>query len=120
MIVVDTPATPTPEARLVRDGALHAPHLLDIAFLHALRRLVIGGQLAEDRADEIRSDFDDVAVARYPHQPLLEGVWSFRHRVSACDGIFLALAEAPGVPLVPCDGRLARGGAGVVSIELDP
>jgi predicted nucleic acid-binding protein len=36
--------------RLGIDGDLCAPHLLDVELLHALHRLVIGGQLSEDRA----------------------------------------------------------------------
>jgi hypothetical protein len=39
---------------VARDSDLAAPHLLDIEFLHALRRLVLGGQLGEDRAGDAR------------------------------------------------------------------
>ena len=58
MLVVDTSAVigalvgRPPDRQLLDrlgvDGDLCAPHLLDIELLHALRRLVIGGQLSED------------------------------------------------------------------------
>ena len=117
MLVVDTSAVigalvgRPPDRRLLDrlslDGELCAPHLLDVELLHALRRLVIGGQLSEDRAADARDDVADLAVARYDHVALADRTWELRHNLTADDAAFVALAELLGVPLVTCDARLA-------------
>jgi predicted nucleic acid-binding protein len=128
MLVVDTSAlvdalvgTPRNE-RLVRrlsgDGDLHAPHLIDVELLHALRRLVAGGDLTEDRAADARTDFADLTVVRYPHPSLADRIWALRHGLSAYDAAFIALSEALGVPLVTCDARLARAPGHGARVEL--
>jgi predicted nucleic acid-binding protein len=93
--------------RLAGDGDLAAPHLLDVEFLHALRRLVLGRQLGEDRAADARDDFAALVIARYEHPLVADRVWELRHDLTAHDATFVALAELLGVPLVTCDARLA-------------
>ena len=117
MLVVDTSAVvgaltgrPPSDAvieRLAADGDLAAPHLIDIEFLHALRRLVLGRQLSEDRAADARGDFADLAITRYEHTVVADRIWQLRHGLTAYDAAFVALAELLGVPLVTCDARLA-------------
>lgn len=118
MIVVDTsavldvltgrPVNAVLEARLIDDGDLHAPHLIDIEMLHALRRLVHTGQLSLDRATEVRSDFRDLTLTRYPHEQLADRIWSLRDDITTYDAAFVALADVLGVVLVTTDARLAR------------
>jgi predicted nucleic acid-binding protein len=93
--------------RLRTDGDLHAPHLLDVELLHALRGLVLGGHLSEDRAADARGDFADLTVVRYGHALLADRSWELRNNLTAYDATFVALAEALTVPLVTCDARLA-------------
>lgn len=128
MLVVDTsavlaalvarPAAPGLVARLAQDGDLHAPHLVDTEVLHALRRLTIAGELGEDRAADVRSDFAELALVRYPHQPLNDRVWDLRHTLTAYDATFVALAEALEAPLVTCDARLASAPGHRARVEL--
>lgn len=116
MLAVDTSAVlaaltasePPPglAERLANDGDLHAPHLIDTKVLHALRRMTISGQLTEDRAADARTDFADLALTRYPHQPLSDRIWQLRHNLTAYDATFVALAEALDAPLITCDARL--------------
>jgi predicted nucleic acid-binding protein len=128
VIVVDTSAVIAaligrpPDKRLVDrlavDGDLHAPHLLDVELLHALRRLVEGGRLSEDRAADARSDFADLAIARYDHVALADRTWALRHNLTADDATFVALAELLDLPLVTCDARLAHAPGHHAAIEL--
>jgi len=96
---------------LAQDGDLHAPHLIDTEVLHTLRRLTITAEISEDRATDALGDFAELALVRYPHQPLSGRVWELRHNLTAYDATFVALAEALGAPLVTCDARLASAPA---------
>lgn len=128
MIVVDTSAVlavlagRTPDGALVQrltdDGDLHAPHLIDIEILQALRGLVRGGKLSLDRADDVRTDVADLTITRYGHEPLANRVWALRENLTAYDSVFVALSEALEVPLITCDARLAD--APGIAVELYP
>lgn len=130
MLVVDTSAIvealvstdPDPElvARIGSDGDLHAPHLIDVEFLHALRGLVRSGQLSVDRAVDARTDFATLAVTRYPHEALADRCWELRDNVTPYDAMFLALAEATGAALVTCDARLGRAPGSTAAVEVFP
>jgi predicted nucleic acid-binding protein len=128
VLVVDTSAIldaiaaqePAPGlvARLSDDGDLHAPHLIDVEILHALRGMTMRGEITDDRATDARTDFADTALLRYPHEPLSDRVWELRHNLSAYDAAFIALAEALAVPLITCDARLASSRGHDADIEL--
>ncbi len=127
MIVVDTSAAitalfPDPPGglaeRLADAGELVAPHLIDIEFLHALRRLVRSGVLSEDRAAETRHEFADLAITRFPHEPLADSIWDLRESLTAYDAAFIALAGALSVPLITCDAALAKASKLGASVEL--
>jgi predicted nucleic acid-binding protein len=104
--------------RLADDGDLHAPHLIDIEVLHALRRLNALGELSEERGLDARTDFGDLAIVRYPHVALSDRIWEMRHNLTAYDAAYLALAETLGVRLVTCDRRLADAPGSAAHIEL--
>ena len=128
MLVVDTSAVlaalaeRTPDGELVQrladDGDLHAPHLIDIEILQALRSLVRGGKLSADRAEDVRTDVGALAITRYGHEPLADRVWALRDNLTAYDAVFVALSDALEVPLITCDARLAAA-PGIV-VELYP
>ena len=130
MIVVDTSAVLSillgrPEVlgladRVLSDGDLHAPHLLDVEFQHALWGLARTGAISDDRASDARTDLADMAVARYPHVPLADRMWDLRHNMTAYDAAFVVLAEILAVPLITCDARLARAPGHGAEIEVFP
>jgi len=127
MLVLDTSAllaalvgSPTNAAlneRLSADGDLHAPHLIDVEALHALRKLVRQGDLSLDRALSTRQDLRDLTIIRYPHVALVDRMWELRENLTAYDAAFVALSEALGVPLVTADARLARATGHGAEIE---
>jgi predicted nucleic acid-binding protein len=116
-VVVGRPYSEFLRERMLREE-LHAPHLVDIEFLHALRGLVARKALSLSRAEEARGDLFDLGIVRYPHAPLSDRVWALRNALSAYDAAFVALAEALESPLVTCDGRLAKAKGHSARIEL--
>jgi predicted nucleic acid-binding protein len=128
VLVVDTSAVlaalaardPVPGLveRLARDGDLHGPHLIDTEVLHALRRMTTRKAISDARAADARSDFAELKLVRYPHQPLSDRVWELRHNLTAYDATFVALAEALRAPLITCDARLASASGHTAHVEL--
>ncbi len=91
--------------------AVHAPHLVDVEVLSALRRLVASGETNVERAGEAIADLQDLPIERYPHDILVTRIWQLRENFSAYDASYVALAEGVAdepVPLLTSDGRLAR------------
>jgi len=119
LIVVDASAVlelllQTPRAEAIARIALdrpvrwHAPQLLDIEILQALRRIVRTGHLPERRAAEALADFCLLPVVRHGHELLRDRVWQLRPSMTAYDAAYVALAEGLDAPLLTCDARLAR------------
>ena len=127
MLVVDTAAIvdvlladdpkPLLEER-VSGGDLHAPHLIDVEFLHVVRRFVAIGGITVERAMGTRSDFAALPITRYPQGPLLDRMWDLRENLTAYDAAFVALSEALDVPLVTTDARLAASPSHRATIEV--
>lgn len=120
MLVVDASAlidqlfraetTPTIEYHLLEHlGDLHAPHLIDVEVLTALRRVELRPLPTAD-AQQMLADFLDFPLERYPHTLLVPRVWELRHNFSVADATYVALAEtlAEGTVLLTADARLAR------------
>ena len=89
------------------DESLHAPHLIDLEVLQAVRRFVRTGQLAPARAAEALHDYADLRIERYAHLMLAARIWELRENATAYDAAYLALAEALGATLLTCDAALA-------------
>jgi predicted nucleic acid-binding protein len=90
---------------------LHAPHLIDVEVVSALRRVVASGEASDARGRDAVADLLDLPIERYAHDALLPRVWQLRENLSAYDATYVALAEALAdepVPLLTADDRLAR------------
>ncbi len=112
------PETDALSQRLLGDGDFHAPHLIDIEVLSALRRMVRKSDVTADRANDARFDFADLLLVRYPHQDLSARIWELRNSITAYDAAYVALAEVLEVPLITCDARLAGTMGHSAKIEL--
>ena len=94
------------------DGDLHAPYLLDVEVVSALRKLTRGQVLTASRGERAIEDYDDVAMTRYAHLGLVPRIWQLRDNLSSYDATYAALAEALGCTLLTADAKLA-GASGV-------
>ncbi len=99
---------------------LHAPQLLDIEVVSALRRVVSSGDAPAIRAAEAIDDLLALPITRHAHGPLMPRVWELRERLTAYDATYLALAEAlsdaPGT-LLTTDARFASAIAASSDVE---
>ena len=82
---------------------LHTPRLIDVEVAQVLRRYERAGTLTASRAEEVLDDLSDLRIVRYPHEFLLDRVWTLRRDLTAYDAVYLALAEALDATLVTRD-----------------
>jgi predicted nucleic acid-binding protein len=94
------------------DEALHAPELIELEALNALRRLLRRGDVNASQADRAVSDLEDLRLVRYPHPPLRSRVRELRDNLSAYDAAYLALVKMlDGSVLMTSDSGLAAHAA---------
>lgn len=106
-------------ARIEAPGeSVHAPHLLDVEMLHALRSLVLRGAVLPGRSEEIREDFASLRWSRYSHEAFLDRIWDLKENLTAYDAAYVALAEVLSAPLVTTDARLARASGIRAEVEV--
>jgi len=127
VIVVDTSAflealigRPPPEplqARLLATS-LYAPHVVDLEFLQALRRLSDGGGLARSDAEQAREHFAALPIVRYAHTILADRIWGLRHNLTPYAAAYVALSEALDAPLITADARMARAAGHRARVEV--
>ena len=118
-VLLKTPLGMRAAPRLLSpDEPLHAPHLLDIEFVHVLRRLTQSGTLERVAAQQGLDDLSDLQLIRHSHGTLLQRIWELRLSVSAYDAAYVALSEALDMPLLTCDAKLSRSHGHRAKIEL--
>lgn len=96
----------------------HAPHLIDLEFANALRRLTRLGALKSSDAAEALQNFSEFAIERHAHQALLPRIWHMRDAVSPYDASYVVLAEMLDAPLLTFDAKLSRAHGHHAKIEL--
>lgn len=109
------------EALLVREGVMAAPDLLVFEVLAVLRRDVLRGVLADQRARGALEDLGDMPVELFPTLALRERAWELHENFTAADALFVALAEQLREPLATKDRGLivaTRRHTGVRTLEL--
>jgi predicted nucleic acid-binding protein len=94
------------------------PHLCTVETASVFRSWVRRSEVDSWRASAAIEDLQDFEAIRYPHEPLLTRAWELRENFSAYDGVYVALAESLGAPLLTCDGRLSRAPLPGITVEL--
>jgi len=93
---------------VARSGDLHAPELIDVETVSALRRRWLAGDITDERFAVALDDFEDLELARFPALPLMRRAYELRANVTAYDAAYVALAEVLRCPLLTADARLTR------------
>ena len=107
------------ERRLYKsDEDLHAPHLLDVEVLSALRRLVQAREVDTERAEAALEDLQLLRIIRHGHLALVAHAWDLRQNFTAYDAMYLALAEALDATVVTCDQPFAGASRRAARVEL--
>jgi predicted nucleic acid-binding protein len=112
-IIVDVLLDQEPYSSLVADRLkkespnLFAPHLLDAEVAQVLRRFVLRNEIQYNRVNSALDDLLALPIIRYLHTPLIKRAFDLRENVTIYDGIYLALAEGIGAPLLTGDQSLA-------------
>jgi predicted nucleic acid-binding protein len=109
-VLLNAPAAREVSRHLFAEGeTLHAPHLVDVEVLQALRRHARTNEIGGMRATQALQDYNDIPLRRYPHKFLLPRIWELRHNFTAYDAAYIALAEVLEAPLVTCDRAMGSG-----------
>lgn len=85
---------------------LHAPQHLDVEVTSALRGLVLGKVIPQERAITAIHDYFQFSIYRHPLEPIVTRVWDLRHQFTTYDACYLALAEALDAPFITCDIKM--------------
>jgi predicted nucleic acid-binding protein len=130
MLVLDTsaaihalmhrPANPELLGRLAVEEDVAAPHVIDVEVLQVVRRLVRIGEITDDQATDLRTDFAGMPILRFPHSGTADRIWALRHNLTAYDATYIALAETLGCPLITSDARTSKASGHLADVEFYP
>lgn len=119
LVELATSSEPNAELRRIAlTGSGGAPELIDLEAVQTVRGLVRRGALSDPEGREVVASVRDSPIARLAHRPLLGRVWELRSSITAYDASYVALAEQLDVPLLTCDGHLARAHGHRARIQL--
>lgn len=117
-VLLQSPSGSHIEERIFGAGqVLHAPHLVDLEVMQALRRYEAKGSLTRHRSQAALSVFLAFPIRRWAHRLLVPRIWDLRN-LTAYDASYVALAEVVDAPLITCDKALATAPGHRARIEL--
>jgi len=90
---------------------LHAPALIDVEIASVVRGHVIASKpevrISEARGRIMLERYAQLRIVRHPMLPLQSRVLELRDNLTAYDGMYVALAELLGMPLLTDDAKFA-------------
>jgi predicted nucleic acid-binding protein len=95
-----------------------APDVLVFEILAVLRRELLREAVEEARARQAVGDLGDLAIELFPSLSLRHRAFALHDNITAGDGLFVALAESLGEPLVTKDRALARAARKHTGVEV--
>ncbi|HET7385408.1 MAG TPA: type II toxin-antitoxin system VapC family toxin [Nocardioidaceae bacterium] len=96
---------------------IHAPELIETEVMSVVRRWTLRGWVSAERGRRAVEELGDLALVRHRHAGLRRRAWELRHRCSAYDAFYIALAEVLDAALLTTDDRLGRAAAGLVPVR---
>lgn len=93
--------------RLVGDGEVVVPDLVDAEVVAILRRAARSGSVSPERAAQALDDLGGLPVRRVPTHRITRALWHLGDHFGPADAAYLALASALDVVLLTADRRLA-------------
>lgn len=90
------------------EGPTAAPEIAFVEATNVLRRLELHGRVTGTIAEGGLRELLRLSVKRHAFAPYTERVWELRHRLTAYDACYVALAEVLEARLATLDRRLAR------------
>ena len=96
------------ELMAVLSPDLHAPQIIDLEVANAIRRWEMSGLIGRRDGAAILEVYLAMNIRRYDHKPLLGEVWALRHKLTAYDASYLALARSLGAELLTMDDGLRK------------
>jgi len=106
--------------RRCMDEQIHVPHLIDVEVASALRTRVFRGATSTAHAVQALRSMAALPLQRHGHERLIARAWQLRGNISTYDGMYVALAELLGCPLLTADARLAKAPGSLCPIEVLP
>mgnify|MGYP003377930194 FL=1 len=105
--------------RAIGNRPLLAPAHVDAEVLSALRGLMLGKHLSQQRCRDALLDLDALPLERWSLTAvLLSRAFDLADAITSYDALYVALAEVVSIPLVTRDRRLARAAQRWVTVEL--
>lgn len=120
MMLADDDSTGRQARNRARGEDLAAPHLVDLEVASVLRRSVLRGDLAVQRARQALQYLTDLQLERVAHLSLLPRVWELRDNFTVYDACYVALAELFRAPLITFDAWMASGAGARCTFEVFP
>ena len=97
---------------------IHAPELIDLEVLSALRRLAVQGEVTLPDALRVLGGLSRMRIYRHSHANFVRRIWELSDSITPYDAAYVAIAERADATLLTLDRKLAAAHGPRCRIEL--